>query len=208
MMRAMNVMMAAALMASCLSRTHQSTVTDAVYGAANSRSFSSGPVSTSLGGGKLGYEARRVASETSGFVEAGYLQAGSDWFSIWSLGAGVKVAVFRRGPATVGVGGLLEYQRAQLDRFRNPNHLVSLGVRGYGEVRVMPNVTLTLTVSAHAFADATSPTTCNDGSTSNSTGQGTCSWHDGIAFYNDELGNGTGLDAVVGVGVWFDAPLR
>jgi hypothetical protein len=27
-------------------------------------------------------------------------------------------------------------------------------------------------------------TTCNDGSCSYSTGRGTCSWHDGVAYYN------------------------
>ena len=99
--------------------------------------------------------------------------------------------------------GLLEFQRVRLDRLQNANELLGIGAGAYGEIRVSPNVALTLTLTANAFFDVTPPTTCNDGSSSQSTGSGTCSSHDGIAHYNDMLGNGSNVDALLGMSVWF-----
>lgn len=189
---------------SCISR-HTYGVTDAVYASGNSRLFSSEPVSTSLGGAKLGYEVRRVGAPLAGRFDAGYLQADSDWFRVLSLGAGAKYSIVTRGRLDAGGLGFVEYQNARLERYRNANHLIAFGVGAYVDLRVASTVALTLNLSAHAFADGTAPTTCRDGSTSQSVGQGTCSHHDGIAYYNDKLGPGTGLDALVGISVWFDA---
>lgn len=41
--------------------------------------------------------------------------------------------------------------------------------------------------------DVSSSSTCNDGSSSNSVGSGTCSYHGGINHYNDNIGNFDGL---------------
>lgn len=191
------------LVASCLSRTSRGSINDAVYGAYDARRISSSPSTGSLSGGKLGYEARQSDSPLAGMIEGGILIAGTGGLSIFSVGVGGKFAALRGGSLELGVMGLLEFQRLRLDKFQNANDLVAIGVGLYGEFRVAPSVALTLTLSASGFFDATPPTTCNDGSTSQSTGSGTCSWHDGIAFYNDMLGDGTTLDALLGLSVWF-----
>jgi hypothetical protein len=189
--------------ASCLSQVSGGTVSESVYGAYDARRFSSSPISTSLAGGKVGWEARKAFSPLAGFVEAGYL-GGSEGLDILSVGAGGRLILFTDGRIALGAQGLVEYEHARLDRHRNANSLVAFAVGGYGELRVVSRCSLTLTLSAHAFADGTPPTMCNDGSSSQSTGQGTCSHHGGIDFYTDRLGAGGGLDALVGIRVWFD----
>lgn len=127
----------------------------------------------------------------------------SEDFSLLSLGLGGRVAAFKKGRFEVGGQGLLGIEHANLGRFRNVNVLVDIGVGAYAEVRVLPQASLMLTLAGRVFLDATPPTRCNDGSSSQSTGQGTCSWHGGIDFYTDQLGEGVALDALVGVRIWF-----
>ena len=201
--RLVGVVVALPLVASCLSRTSRVPITDAVYGAYDARRISSTATTGTLSGGKLGYEARQSEARLAGMIEGGCLVAGSGGLSIFSVGAGGKFAALKQGIVELGVMGLLEYQRVRLEKLQNGNDLVAIGVGAYGEIRVIPNVALTLTLSANAFFDATPATTCNDGSTSGSTGSGTCSHHDGIGFYNDKLGDGSNLDALIGVSVWF-----
>jgi hypothetical protein len=207
--RASSVGLALALLAlplgtSCFSRTN-SAVSEAVYGSYDARQFSSSPVSTSLNGGKLGWQARGSTSRVAGFLEAGYLAGGAEGLDMFTFGGGARFAAFVRGRFELGGQGLLDFEHARLDRYRNANSLLALGIGGYAEVRIVARVSLTLTLAAHVFADLTAPTTCNDGSTSQSTGQGTCSHHGGIDFYHDKLGAGAGLDGLVGFRVWFGA---
>jgi hypothetical protein len=192
------------LAASCLARASNGTIAEAAYGEFDARQFYSTPVSTALSGAKIGWDARKLNSPISAFAEAGYL-GGSAGLDLFSLGAGVRVAAFRRERIELGAQLLLDVELARLDRYRNSNDLVALGVGGYAAVRVFPRGFLTLALSAHAFVDATPPTTCNDGSTSLSTGQGTCSYHGGIDHYNDSIRAGGGLDALVGFRIWFGA---
>ncbi|KAB2911158.1 MAG: hypothetical protein F9K40_01270 [Kofleriaceae bacterium] len=175
----------------------------AVYGAFDARGFYSTPVSTSLAGVKAGWQFRKAGKHLGGFAEAGYLRAGSADFYLLSIGGGGRFVAVARGRIELGGQVFVEVQNAHLDRHRNVNILAALGGGGYAEVRVLPHAALTLTLSANAFLDVTPPTKCNDGSWSQSTGQGTCSHHGGIDFYTDKLGEGVGLDALIGIQVWF-----
>ena len=51
--------------------------------------------------------------------------------------------------------------------------------------------------------DVTGKTTCNDGTTTNSTGHGACSYHDGIDYYNDTVGDADGVTFRAGLRVNF-----
>jgi hypothetical protein len=157
-----------ALVASCYSQG--GSVLHSIYGAYDARKFSSDPVATDLSGGKIGYQFRKTDSGLAGFVEAAHLSAND--LGLTSLGVGGKMGrVVIRDRVEVGVLGFLEFQSASYERHQNSNQLFALGVGGYLEVRVVPRAALTLTLSAHGFTDITAPTTCNDGSTSQSTGQ-------------------------------------
>ncbi len=181
--------------------TASAETSHSVYGSYDARAFYSRPISTSLAGAKAGWEGRRT-SPLGVFVEAGYLRAGSEDFYLLSIGGGARFVAFASGRFELGGQALLDVEHAHLGRYRNANVLVAVGGGGYAEVRVLPRASLTLTLSAHAFVDVTPPTRCNDGSSSQSTGQGTCSWHGGIDFYTDQLGEGAGLDALVGFRFW------
>lgn len=179
------------------------SLTHSLYGGYDARKFSAGEVSVYPRGGRIGYGVGSNTSPYSGFVEGGYVKAQTVDFDILSVAAGGRVAAFRRSRLEFGGLGFLQFQGARLDEYKNGNSLLGIGLGGYAEVRIVPRVSLVLTVSAHAFGDVTPPTTCNDGSTSQSTGSGTCSSHDGIAFSNDILGNGTAVDALIGVSIGF-----
>lgn len=169
-----------------------------IYAAYDAREFYSEPVSDSLAGAKIGWQARKAAGQVAGFLEVGYLGAASEDFYLLSLGGGGKFPAYTHGPLELGGLLLFEVQHAHVQRHRNTNVLVAFGGGAYGDVRLSARAWLTLTLSFHAFVDVTPPTRCNDGSSSQSTGQGTCSWHGGIDFYTDQLGNGAGLDALLG----------
>lgn len=151
-----------------------------VYVAYDSQEFSTTPISTALVGARIGWEGRWHGSRLGGFVEAGYLQARSEAFDLLLLNVGGKYAALARGRFDLGVQGSIDVEHADLSRFRNVNVLVGFGVGAYAEARVASRASLVVTLSARGFLDATPPTRCNDGSSSQSTGQGTCSWHGGI----------------------------
>ena len=189
-------------------RAPSSSVTHAVYGGYDARRFAADEISIYPRGARLGYVIGRSDTPYSGFIEGGYAQAQTIDFSILSLGIGGRVAAVRHQRFEVGALASLGFQGARFDDRMNGNSLLAIGVGGYAHVRVHARVALTVTASAHAFADVTPPTTCNDGSTSQSTGQGTCSHHDGIAFYNEMIGAGTGLDALLGLSISLGAGAR
>lgn len=85
------------------------------------------------------------------------------------------------------------YAGVTVDAYSNSNHFFTIPVSAEVGYQVLPNVSTYATAGYQWASDTTSQTTCRDGSQSNSTGQGTCSWHGGIAYYNDKIGNVNGL---------------
>jgi hypothetical protein len=179
-----------------------------LYAGYDARALATEPVSARLSGAKIGVEERRAEWRVSPFVEGGYLVAPAEELEVFAFTGGIRVPAFSRGPLHGGGLGIVDVQIANLERFRNPNPLFGLGLGGFLEVRVASRVALGVSATANAFFDGTPPTTCNDGSSSWSTGQGTCSWHDGIAHYNDELGSGVVLDVLLRIGVVLGAADR
>ena len=92
---------------------------------------------------------------------------------------------------------------ADLDRLRNGNTLVSLGFGVQPALRLHEAVSIVGVLGYRLYFDTTEPTTCNDGTTSSSVGSGTCSYHGGIAHYNERIGDGGGIEASLGVRLSF-----
>jgi hypothetical protein len=111
----------------------------------------------------------------------------------------VKNESFRLG-WDIGIGA------GQLDVpwYSNKNAMLSLPIGLDMVYRLTDKVMLNAGVGYKYFLDLTDNqqyTICNDGSISESSGSGTCSWHGGIAGYstNDLIGNGGGVSAQVGL---------
>lgn len=88
---------------------------------------------------------------------------------------------------------------AELDRLANSNTLVSLGGGAFFNKPLSKSLSMSVFVGGRYYIDGTDPTTCNDGTTSTSTGSGTCSHHGGIAHLNDPIGSGFSMEYSVGL---------
>lgn len=98
----------------------------------------------------------------------------------------------------IGVGQL------DVPWYDNKNTLLSLPVGIEMTYNITDKLMLNAGVGYKYFFDLTDDqiyTVCNDGTVSESTGSGTCSWHGGIAgtATNDLIGNGGGMSAQVGL---------
>lgn len=116
-----------------------------------------------------------------------------------TVSSGYQHTIYNQGGAYV-LGRIgLGYGILELDTLNIDNDFIAIPTSI--EVGYKPTQKFSVFANAgyqYAF-NLTSDTTCRDGSQSNSTGQGTCSWHGGIAYYNDNLGNAHG--ATFGAGV-------
>lgn len=90
---------------------------------------------------------------------------------------------------TVGMG----YSWADSSLLSNNVQFVTVPVGLELGYSFTPNFSIYTGVGYKFLFDVTSSTTCNDGTTSNSTGSGTCSYHGGISQYNDYVGNNDGM---------------
>lgn len=97
--------------------------------------------------------------------------------------------------ASAGLG----FAVADSPELYNTVNFVTLPVGFEVGYSVIPELSLYGGVGYKWLWDTTSSTTCRDGSTSNSTGSGTCSWHGGIAYYNDYVGDNDGVTYKAGL---------
>lgn len=87
----------------------------------------------------------------------------------------------------------LGYAAADIDALANDNDFMTLPVAAEVGYSITPNFSAYMGAGYQWSFDLTSDTTCRDGSQSNSVGSGTCSWHGGVAYYNDKIGTVDGL---------------
>lgn len=92
----------------------------------------------------------------------------------------------------------LGYGKLDLDTLNIDNNFFLIPVGLEAGYKIAPQFSVYANAGYQYASNATSDTTCRDGSQSNSTGQGTCSWHGGIAQYNDNLGDAKGMTFGVG----------
>ncbi len=133
---------------------------------------------------------------THGFyTKVQYLQDGAN--DLIGVDFGYQYAYSQGRAYALGKIGM-GYAGVTVDAFSNNNHFVTIPVNAEVGYKFVPNVSAYASVGYQWSFDETSETTCRDGSQSNSTGQGTCSWHGGIAYYNDKIGDVSGLTFGVG----------
>lgn len=87
----------------------------------------------------------------------------------------------------------LGFSQLDVPSFENKNNLLSIPVGVTGGYKLSDNVSIDASIGYRYFIDLTENTKCKDGSTSDSVGSGTCSWHGGIAQYQDQIGDGGGV---------------
>lgn len=96
---------------------------------------------------------------------------------------------------SLGVG----YAVVDSSLLSNTVQFVSIPVGVEAGYSIVPNLSVFAGVGYKWLFDVTSNTTCEDGTTSNSTGSGSCSWHDGISQYNDKVGDNNGATYKAGL---------
>ncbi|AXY59804.1 hypothetical protein [Acinetobacter sp. WCHAc010052] len=95
----------------------------------------------------------------------------------------------------VGLG----YAWAETPEMYNTVNFMSLPVGLEVGLSLTPELSVYGGVGYKWLWDTTSESVCNDGSPSNSTGNGTCYWHGGVAYYNDTFGDTEGLTYKAGL---------
>ncbi|AYA02100.1 hypothetical protein BEN74_03930 [Acinetobacter sp. WCHAc010034] len=97
--------------------------------------------------------------------------------------------------ATAGIG----YSWADSSRLNNTVNFVTLPIGLELGYSIIPELSVYGGIGYKWLWDSTSSTTCKDGTTSNSVGSGTCSSHNGIAYYNDYVGDNDGVTYKAGL---------
>jgi hypothetical protein len=196
------------LCVACVSKARPEERRHMIYAGYAGEKVSFNPVDGYLSGAGIGWETQIADGKGTLYFEGQHTRSSQEELSMLSLVAGARLPIVRTSRVRVSVQGDLGYSRARLKRFRNANQLAPLAAGVRMDLRIIPQVSVNGTVAGRVFEDVTAPTTCNDGSTSRSTGQGTCSHHGGIDHYNDQIGSGHGLELVLGVSFWFGSALE
>lgn len=177
----------------------------AVYGgySAGRPDYAVLPNGRSLVGGTLGAEAWPAEARHAGYTEFQVRANGEEDLSVVEWVGGGRLSLVQTDDLRLGLEADFGLAQADLDRFRNSNELVTAATGVFARARLVDRVWILGSIGVRAYWDVTDPTTCRDGSTSPSTGSGTCSHHGGIAFANDELGDGVGIDYFLGLLIEF-----
>ncbi|NSM11372.1 hypothetical protein G5C01_08435 [Moraxella bovoculi] len=91
------------------------------------------------------------------------------------------------------------FASADVDALSNKNNFLTLPIGAEIGYTFTPNISAYAGVGYQWSFDLTSETTCKDGTQSDSAGRGTCSWHGGVAYYNDKIGTVNGLSYNAGL---------
>jgi hypothetical protein len=167
-----------------------------VYGGAFFSSPDLEEGSADLQGAYFGGE---VGERYSAFLEGRISEDSSVEVEAYEVLFGGRGRFAEVGRLSLGAQIDVGYARADVEEYPNENDFVSFGAGIFGEVALHQTVSLFVFGGGRYYIDVTPPTTCNDGTTSQSTGSGTCSHHGGIDHYNAKLGDGAALEFGLGV---------
>ncbi|WP_145198127.1 hypothetical protein [Planctomycetes bacterium Poly30] len=149
-------------------------------------------VDADLSGASFGFTgAATKEARTRGFVQVDVRSDDDVGLDLVDFSFGGLFYAPTTGPVRPGLQLGLGLGRADLEGLDNSNSLVSLSVALRVDWQISERVGLYGLAGIRAYLDTTEPTTCNDGTTSTSVGQGTCSHHGGINHYNDYIGDST-----------------
>ncbi|PHS16418.1 MAG: hypothetical protein COA86_12355 [Kangiella sp.] len=92
---------------------------------------------------------------------------------------------------------------ADLKTSSNEFDYFSISSGGFAEYKPTEVFSIIARLQYSFYFESTANTVCRDGTTSESTGRGTCSSHGGISFLNEKLGNADGIKFNIGVQLYF-----
>lgn len=139
------------------------------------------------------------AAEHGWYARAEYQRSGSWDADVVEVQGGYRYSFYSRDSVSVSGRVGVGVASADIDAYRNTNQFVTLPLAV--EVGYRPTEKFEVYGRAGykwAF-DVTSDNTCRDGSGSNSSGRGTCSWHGGVSHRSDKVGTVHGPTLNVGV---------
>lgn len=184
---------ALALLASCKSSD--------LYGGIVTVTPSFEVVDASLEGISIGWEGH--GPKGAGFMEIRAVENPSQGLDVVDFVLGGRFPFWRdAAPLQVGFQVDVGIGYADLASLANGNDLLSVGAALFAQLKLSSKVALYTTAGTRQYWDTTPPTTCNDGTASQSTGSGTCSHHGGINHYNEYIGDGGGEEFSVGIRVY------
>lgn len=141
----------------------------------------------------------RTPLPSTGYARAEYQRSGSWDADVVEVQGGYRYSFYSRDSVSVSGRVGVGVASADIDAYRNTNQFVTLPLAV--EVGYRPTEKFEVYGRAGykwAF-DVTSDNTCRDGSGSNSSGRGTCSWHGGVSHRSDKVGTVHGPTLNVGV---------
>lgn len=167
--------------------------------AGNDAELETGQGEASLGGVSVAAEAWEDGAQVIGFTELRVWRDSEVGIDVVELDVGGRFPLVADAGYALGVQADVGVAQADVDGFRNRNDLLSVSCGLFGRTRLVDRLWLAGSVGVRQYWDVTEPTTCRDGTTSTSTGSGTCSYHGGIAHYNDQLGDAVAAEFSIGL---------
>lgn len=150
-----------------------------------------------LRGGALGVSSNPALSGAYGRID--YLSDSDFDVDYYEFQGGGQLNLMNAGGfyllATAGIG----FSGADSSYLDNTVNFVTLPIGLEAGFSPLPELSLYAGVGYKWLFDVTGKTTCNDGTTTNSTGRGACSYHDGIDYYNETIGDADGVSFRAGL---------
>ncbi|MEM6567401.1 MAG: hypothetical protein AAF957_03265 [Planctomycetota bacterium] len=170
--------------------TSASCAHKSVYGGYVLHDASFDVIEPNLSGASVGLTGGASAdARLRGFVQLDVRSDGDAEVDLFDLSFGGLFYAPIEGPIRPALQLGLGVGRADVEGLQNSIDLLTASIGARIEWQITESFGLYLIAGLRGYFDTTDPTTCNDGTTSPSVGQGTCSYHGGIAYYNDHIGD-------------------
>lgn len=117
--------------------------------------------------------------------------------------AGIDRNIYEGAKISLSFRSSIDIGQLNVPWFNNKNSLFSIPVGLNAQYALADNMLFNTEIGYRHFIDLTDATKCRDGSYSNSIGSGTCSHHNGVALYQDTVGDGGGIYFKFGLGYFF-----
>lgn len=158
-----------------------------------------------MSGGTVGYA---WGNSTRLYVEGNIQSDSSKGIDYYDVAVGLNGDMLDKGNLRIAYDLGVGVGQLDVPWYSNKNTMLSIPIGLTLDYSFTNKLSLNAGVGYKYFFDLTDDqlyTVCNDGTVSESTGSGTCSWHGGIAGYstNDLIGNGGGMSAQIGLTLKF-----
>ena len=138
-------------------------------------------------------------SQAPVYLEASFQKENESNIEYMELSIGAEKSLYRQGPFSIEGSGGIGIGSLDIPWSQNENTLLSAPIGIKASYAVTERFSLYTGAEYRWYFDLTDETKCEDGSTSQSTGAGTCSWHGGISHYQNRVGDGDSLGLRAGL---------